>query len=202
MIQQIHLHCRKKAVLVQLFASSLHITATMNRGEEIKEAGAGQLQMTAFNSLMSQFCPVQPGMHSQKYPPIRLRHELALSQGLLSHSLASSEGERERVCAICMCSWQVWSGGKKKRGQAAHLSDTSFLSTVKDSDTCSRSPDPGRFPRDCRGLESSRQCLSRRSQLLLFNKILFYKTFHGCKLSAILLMVQEGPLHPGAHWHS
>ena len=103
MIQQIHLHCRKKAVLVQLFASSLHITATMNRGEEIKEAGAGQLQMTAFNSLMSQFCPVQPGMHSQKYPPIRLRHELALSQGLLSHSLASSEGERERGCVPFAC---------------------------------------------------------------------------------------------------
>ena len=103
MIQQIHLHFRKKAALVQRFASSLHVTATMNRGEEIKEAGAGQLQMTAFNSLMSQFCPIQPGMHSQKYPPIRLRHELALSQGLLSHSLASREEERERVCVAFAC---------------------------------------------------------------------------------------------------
>lgn len=40
---------------------------------------------------MSQFWPVQPGEHSQKYPPIRLRQELALAQGLLSHSLASGK---------------------------------------------------------------------------------------------------------------
>lgn len=38
---------------------------------------------------MSQFCPVQPGRHSQKYPPIRFRQEWALMHGLSSHSLAS-----------------------------------------------------------------------------------------------------------------
>jgi len=44
---------------------------------------------TLIYSLMSQFCPVQPGRHSQKYPPIRLWHDLAFTHGLSSHSLAS-----------------------------------------------------------------------------------------------------------------
>ena len=89
------------------------------------------MQPAAFNSLVSQFCPVQPGTHSQKYPPIRLRHELALTQGLLSHSLASTEGEKGLVafaCAVDRCG--VVEGGKE-----AHLSDTSSPTTVKDSDT-------------------------------------------------------------------
>lgn len=77
-----------------------------SRQEEPDRCPAPQLQLTAFNSLVSQFWPVQPGMHSQKYPPIRLRHELALTQGLLSHSLASREGDKGLVafaCAVDRC---------------------------------------------------------------------------------------------------
>lgn len=48
------------------------------------------------HSLWSQFWPVQPGRHSQKYPPIRLRQALALTQGLSAHSSASEEGEPDR----------------------------------------------------------------------------------------------------------
>lgn len=46
------------------------------------------------DSLMSQFWPVQPGRHSQKYPPIRFRQALALMQGLSAHSLASETRRR------------------------------------------------------------------------------------------------------------
>lgn len=61
--------------------------------------------------------------------------------------------------------------GKRKRGRVAHLSDMSSLTTVKDSDTCNCLPDPGRYPRDYRGLESSRQHLSIRSRFWLVNMI-------------------------------
>jgi hypothetical protein len=47
------------------------------------------------DSLVSQFCPVQPGRHVQKYPPIRFRQGWAFSQGFCSHSSASGEGQSE-----------------------------------------------------------------------------------------------------------
>lgn len=81
---------------------------------------------------MSQFCPVQPGTHSQKYPPIRLRQELALTQGLLSHSLASREGEKGFVAFACAVDRRE----VVEREKEAHLLDMFSLSTVKDSDTC------------------------------------------------------------------
>lgn len=92
MIQQIHLHCRKKLYLSNglLYAFILHFYCSLNQR---KQTEAAQVQLTALHSLVSQFSPVQPGTQSQKYPPIRFRQELALTQGLLSHSLASRGGE-------------------------------------------------------------------------------------------------------------
>lgn len=135
-----------KAVLVQLFALCFHVTALIEAarngqerkkerttGQELDRRPTPQLLMTAFNSPMSQFCPVQPGTHSQKYPPMRLRHELALRQGLLSHSLASREGEKGLVADACA----VGRRQVVERAQRAYRSNMSSPSTVRDNDTCS-----------------------------------------------------------------
>lgn len=61
----------------------------------------GDVSLVLGYLLTSQFCPVQPGRHSQKYPPIRFRHTWAFTHGFSAHSSASRERERD-TSTLCV----------------------------------------------------------------------------------------------------